>query len=401
MRKAVVIHHTLNSLGGETTVALETIESLYDLGYEVELVTVQPPDVDRIVKSYGKKIHIARTKSLLPFKLNYFGVYQRLLTLLSSIDFKDSDVVINTHGDALPYRISGNVPYLLYLHFPTFLMRSTSSYASNKYKKSFFWRAYFKPYSLISQSLAMRSMTTSSVILTNSAFSRKAIREVIADVHPYVLYPPVDIERFSHAYSRPTNDREVKVLVVSRFSPEKQIENAIKIAHLLQGTIKFQIVGSLTPANRPYFKMLQQMIETYDLSQTVSLTPNASNEELIDAMSKSMVYLHTMIGEHFGVSIVEAMSAGLVPIVPVYGGCSEIVPTEYQYHTLQEAANHIAKNMKHSHDEKRMQMHELSKQFSPDNFRKAMKQYIEQARSQAAASSMQRSSSSSSSSTAQ
>ncbi len=89
MRKAVVIHHTLNSLGGETTVAIETIESLYELGYEVELVTVQPTDFDRIAKSYGKKIRISRAKSLLPFKLNYFGVYQRLLTLLSSINFKN------------------------------------------------------------------------------------------------------------------------------------------------------------------------------------------------------------------------------------------------------------------------------------------------------------------------
>jgi glycosyltransferase involved in cell wall biosynthesis len=381
-RKAVVIHHTLNSLGGETTVAIETIESLYELGYEVELVTVQPPDLDRITKSYGKKIHIARIRSLLPFKLNYFGVYQRLLTMLSSIDFKDSDVVINTHGDVLPYRISGNVPYLLYLHFPTFLMNSTGNYASNKYRKSLFWRAYFKPYSIITRSLAMRATKRSSLILTNSRFSRKAIREAFPDVHPYILHPPVDTERFSRAYGRPINAREVKVLVVSRFSPEKRIENAIKIAHLLGGKIKFQIVGSLAPANRPYFKRLQQMIEMYGLSQTVNLTPNASNEELIDSMSKSIVYLHTMIGEHFGVSIVEAMAAGLLPIVPAYGGCSEIVPTDHQYHTLEEAADHIAKNTKYANDEKRMKMHEISMHFSPKNFRKAMRIYIEQARSQ-------------------
>jgi glycosyltransferase involved in cell wall biosynthesis len=96
-----------------------------------------------------------------------------------------------------------------------------------------------------------------------------------------------------------------------------------------------------------------------------------------------MIYFHTMIGEHFGVSIVEAMAAGLVPIVPAYGGCSEIVPSEYQYHTLQEAADYIAKNAKIADDEKRLQMRDIAKQFSPDNFRKAMKQYIEQARSQA------------------
>jgi glycosyltransferase involved in cell wall biosynthesis len=381
-RKAVVVHHTLNSLGGETTVAIETIESLYELGYEVELVTVQPPDLDSISKSYGKKIHAARIKSLLPFKLNYFGVYQRLLTMLSSIDFKDSDVVINTHGDALPYRISGNVPYLLYLHFPTFLMNSTGGYGSNKYRKSFFWRAYFKPYSMMTHSLAMRATTRSNLILTNSKFSREAIREAFVDVHPYVLYPPVDTERFSLAYSQPINAREVKVLVISRFSPEKLIENAIKIAHILGGKIKFQIIGSLAPANRPYFKRLQQMIETYGLSQTVTLTPNASNKELVDSMSKSMIYLHTMIGEHFGVSIVEAMSAGLLPVVPAYGGCSEIVPTDHQYHTLEEAADYIAKNAKCADDEKRVQMHEISRQFSPNNFRKAMRVYIERARSQ-------------------
>ena len=381
-RKAVVVHHTLNSLGGETTVAIETIESLYELGYDVELVTVQPPDLDSIGKSYGKKIHVTRIKSLLPFKLNYFGVYQRLLTMLSSIDFKDSDVVINTHGDALPYRNLGKVPYLLYLYFPTFLMNSAGGYGSNKYRKSFFWRAYFKPYSIITRSLAMRATTRSNLILTISKFSREAIREAFPDVQPYILYPPVDIERFSSAYSHTIDSREAKVLVVSRFSPEKRIENAITIAHLLGGKIKFQIIGSLAPANRAYFRKLQQMIEMYGLSQTVSLTPNASNQELIDSMSNSTVYLHTMIGEHFGVSIVEAMAAGLVPIVPTYGGCSEIVPVDYQYDTLEEAADHIAKNTKNADDEKRVKMHEISSQYSPNNFRTAMRKYIEQARSQ-------------------
>jgi glycosyltransferase involved in cell wall biosynthesis len=381
-QKAVVIHHTLNSLGGETTVAIETIESLYELGYEVDLVTVQPPNLDILTKSYGKKIHIARTKSLLPFKLNYFGVYQRLLTLLSSTDFRDSDVIINTHGDALPYRISGDVPYLLYLHFPTFLMNSAGGYGSNKYRKSFFWRTYFKPYSIITRSLATRTAKRSNLILTNSAFSREAIREAIPGVQPHVLYPPVDTERFFSAYSQPINTREAKVLVVSRFSPEKRIENAIKIAHLLGGKIKFQIVGSLMPTNKSYFRELKQMIEMYGLTESVNLTPNANNEELIDSMSSSMVYLHTMIGEHFGVSIVEAMAAGLLPIVPSYGGCSEITPRDQQYHTLEKAADLIAKNIKYANDDKKMKMREMSLQFSPSSFRKAMRIHIERARSQ-------------------
>ena len=36
------------------------------------------------------------------------------------------------------------------------------------------------------------------------------------------------------------------------------------------------------------------------------------------------------------------MTSGLVPIVPTIGGSSEFVPSEYQYHTIQQAADMIA-----------------------------------------------------------
>ncbi|MDP9498760.1 MAG: glycosyltransferase, partial [Thermoproteota archaeon] len=209
-----------------------------------------------------------------------------------------------------------------------------------------------------------------------------AIREALPGVEPYILYPPVDTERFSSAYNQPISNRESKVLVVSRFSPEKCLENAIKIAKLLEGKIKFQIVGSLTPANRSYFKGLKQMIEMSGLTEAVNLTPNVSNEQLIDSMSSSTVYLHTMVGEHFGVSIVEAMAAGLLPIVPSYGGCSEITASDQQYDTLEKAADLIAKNIQYANEEKRMKMRERALQFSPSSFRKAMRIHIEQARSQ-------------------
>jgi hypothetical protein len=50
--KAVVIHHTLNAPGGESTVAIETMESLYELGYDIELITVQKPNLEYLAKIY-------------------------------------------------------------------------------------------------------------------------------------------------------------------------------------------------------------------------------------------------------------------------------------------------------------------------------------------------------------
>ena len=374
--KAVVIHHNLNIPGGEATVAIETIQSLYELGYDIELVTVQKPDLESIAKAYGKRLVIRKIKHLFPLKIKYFGIYQRLLTIISSLSIGDSDVIINTNGNILPYRIPNDIPYILYFHFPILRIASTDYYNNNKYQKSLFWKIYFRPYQIMANALTKSALARSTIILTNSEFSRDAIRKAYPTVDPRVLYPPVDIERFSSAYR--SNSRRNKVLVISRFSPEKQIEKAIKIAQLVD-RIEFEIVGSLVPANRPYFNFLQKMIQGYALEDKIRLSPNATNEELINAMSTSTVYLHTMQGEHFGVSIVEAMAAGLVPIVPAYGGCSEIVPPEYRYSTPEEAAKCICKNIYEYDKEKREHVYDIAKQFSSSKFRERMQQYIEQA----------------------
>jgi glycosyltransferase involved in cell wall biosynthesis len=59
-------------------------------------------------------------------------------------------------------------------------------------------------------------------------------------------------------------------------------------------------------------------------------------------MHKCSVYFHPKPAEHFGISIVEAMSAGLVPVVPNTGGQTEFVPSKYQFRTLEDAAQIIS-----------------------------------------------------------
>ncbi len=80
--KAVVIHHTLNSPGGESSFAIETIHSLSKLGYDIELVTVQKPNLELISKTYGKELPVKNIRFISPFKMNYFGIYQRLLKVM-------------------------------------------------------------------------------------------------------------------------------------------------------------------------------------------------------------------------------------------------------------------------------------------------------------------------------
>jgi glycosyltransferase involved in cell wall biosynthesis len=58
----------------------------------------------------------------------------------------------------------------------------------------------------------------------------------------------------------------------------------------------------------------------------VTLETNVCLNNLLSIMREAKVYFHTMVGEHFGISIVEAMAAGLIPLVSDVGGPIEFVP---------------------------------------------------------------------------
>jgi glycosyltransferase involved in cell wall biosynthesis len=102
------------------------------------------------------------------------------------------------------------------------------------------------------------------------------------------------------------------------------------------------IVGNFSELNYKYVRFLEKMILDYGLENYVKLVFGASFDRFLDLMKRSKVYFHSLAGEPFGIAIVEAMASGLVPIVPTIGGSSEFVPSEYQYHTIQQAADMIA-----------------------------------------------------------
>jgi glycosyltransferase involved in cell wall biosynthesis len=85
-------------------------------------------------------------------------------------------------------------------------------------------------------------------------------------------------------------------------------------------------------------------------------------------MEKSKVYFHPRAGEHFGMSIVEAMSAGLVPIVPDIGGQTEFVPSKYQYKTLEQAVQITSSAFNVSNSERIFISNSVNK-FSTSNYK--------------------------------
>lgn len=370
-----VLHHSLNRPGGETTVALQIIDSLYHIGYNIRLISVEKLDYEGVARAYGKHVPARNSRYLIPFELGCFGLYQRFLTCISCLALRGVDLVINTNGIVLPLRIPKNVPSIIYVHFPSALLHVPSYLHHDKYQKSLFWKMYFKPYRILANILTRRALSKSDMVIVNSYFTKEAITRIYPNIDPHVLYPCVELERFSAAYNSRT--RNPQVIVISRFSPEKQIEGAMEVAKIMEN-VKFEVVGSLNSTNHRYFKSLNEMIERYGLQHRVRLRPNVSFNELLDAMSVSKVYLHTTFGEHFGVSIIEAMAAGLIPVVPAVGGCTEIVPPEYQYNGIEDAADCIRKFIQEYDDEKRIEVYKIAQKFSLSLFKERLQMLIQE-----------------------
>lgn len=331
------MHHSLNIAGGGERLCLKTIEALKEAGHEVVLATIEPTYWKRLERILGKVVKPDQEISLLPFKLESFGIYMRLLTSFSALKLKrECDLIINTHGDVLPVRTD-----IIYMHYPMFALLKDES-VSTKYSESIFWRAYFAPYEVIQRIIAKKFL--GGLILTNSNFSRKAIKKY-AGKDSIVVYPPVDIEPFIPVSK---NERKENLVVsCGRYSTEKRYEFVLKVAEILREKARFIIIGTISGrVSRSYYKKLNKIKREKKLDN-VEILQNVPFKNLLQIYGRAKIYLHAMKYEHFGISVVEAMAAGMVPVVHRSGGTWEDILEEKQgvhgfsYLTANEAAEII------------------------------------------------------------
>ena len=421
---AKVIHDDLNAGGGSERLAITIIELLNEIGFEVDVQTCKVPDIEKLENNFGQlNIKIRKTK-----KLNLLSLLQSKEHTEYGSDDCDYDLIINTHGDLLPYisRDSNQVLYfngavnnnpqirkktkiITYCHYPL-----VPYYVKNGVYRRFlnkfigarsFGSSNPSIEELLSNARALYDLTlNSTVILTNSEYSKCSIKHLYNKTEPIVLNPPVDINRFRKLLVSSKSGREDIILVVSRFSPDKQIENAIEVAKVLHDRkVEFTmiIVGNVSRNDMDYLQFLRSTINDNDLSAYVKLEVGASFKRLLYLMGKSKVYLHPLAGEPFGISVAEAMAAGLIPVVPHVGGNSEFVPERYHYSKLEQASeiirnalsscfsdtyNNTNKNKMTtttsyianiSEQELRLKISNLVLKFSTDNFKFNLKKIID------------------------
>ncbi len=133
--------------------------------------------------------------------------------------------------------------------------------------------------------------------------------------------------------------KENIILTVGRFTramnEKKQLFQIKAFKKLIDSGIKgwkFILIGSHLPKDGNFIDELKKEIGTYP----IEILPNVSQETLIQYYQKAKIYWHAAgfgedlsiypeRAEHFGMTTVEAMSTGAVPVVFNGGGQKEII----------------------------------------------------------------------------
>ncbi|AFZ70685.1 glycosyltransferase [Caldisphaera lagunensis DSM 15908] len=364
--KIAIIHALFDEIGGGEKLALSAIDALVNGGYDVKVYTGTKVDQEKIknILGYSLKnddiIHIKSKLSIFlanitgnkAVRLRRLMIYRKLFNKEFLNKLRDNyDLIIDTQSN-LPTPTD-----ITYIHFPATIGTTN--------KRNFIEKLYDDIVSLASKGL---TKTRPGRTLTNSKWTANKIYKefgIIADI----LYPPVDLDYFSKVSYGSHNNK--KIITISRFSPEKGLDKIVDIAKQLK-EFDFYIVGATTPVlSDKVINTIKNKIKNENV-KNVFLMPDLPRNELLKIMEESKIYLHPPFAEHFGISIVEAMASGLVPVVyKDGGGWYDIVSNidkNLGYKEINEAANSI-KYAYEKYDSLKQLSINISKKFSREEFK--------------------------------
>ncbi len=217
----------------------------------------------------------------------------------------------------------------------------------------------------------------------NSKFTKQVI-EKTWNLQGKVIYPPVEVEDFKSL------KKQNLILSVGRFvsfnrikKQEFMIDMFKKMAKDLKGW-SLHLAGGVE-GDKKYLDELKKASKGFD----IFFYPNVSFEKLKDLYGKASIYWHAMgygekdpkRKEHFGITTVEAMSAGCVPVVINSGGQPEIVENKksgYLWNDIVELKKLTLQLINDSDLLKKLSQNAIlrSKIFSKDRFCREIKEVI-------------------------
>jgi glycosyltransferase involved in cell wall biosynthesis len=319
-QRSIVIHPLLENVGGSETVCMAVLKALRKRNDDICLLTSGVHK--RLLDVYWNDIfRFVRLRKLRAHQPRPFDTYWRYLMMWKEITryARDSDYVFLTQ-ELLPglsrFKRASKV---LYVHFPKFHGIEDSG-------RGLMARGFLLPISRIVEN----QLNDIDMIICNSYFTKAAVIDLwgrygIPD--PTVLYPPTLREFDSSAG---WEKRSSRALSIGRLVPFKRHEIMKQLALKLPD-VDFVSAGSHVAIYDRYLRKLMAESPT-----NYRIWMGISAEDLCRQLETSKVYVHLAKEEHFGIAIVEAMSAGCVTFAHDSGGPREYLPEQLRWRDLRD-----------------------------------------------------------------
>jgi len=372
--KVAILHMLFSELGGNEVLAINLGRALNDLGFSVDIYTFElNPNVRRILGEIPGNLRILNEPTYLRIlkslsagrliRLRRLLLYRYLTEGLNEI-LSNYDLIIDTQSNT-PYNAD-----ISYIHFPAII--DYTLWGSKNFKRSLRFTYNY----LISR---LCKLGKTELILTNSSWTAKWILRAYGNIAPIsILYPPVDVEYFSRVIDKYL--RENLIITVSRFTPEKNLDLIVDLAKKIPN-YEFVIVGSTSKYSKYLIRNILMKAKKLGI-KNLRIYTDLPRDKLKELLGKAKYYLHPQFPEHFGISVVEAMSAGCIPIVYRDGGVWYDVVSKIAdflgYNTIDE----VEKIIKYLDSNENMYMElreksiKLSSFFSYNNFKDKLLRYV-------------------------
>lgn len=202
--------------------------------------------------------------------------------------------------------------------------------------------------------------------LSNSYFTKNMIKELY-DLDSSVLYPPV---RLSPIFNKDVTKKRNFGLVIAKPEVPSGITFLPKIVENMPKNIKLTIIGKADLTGFYIIRMLKR--EGYN----IEYLGYVSEEKKWRLLTKYSHYLHLSLYEPFGITVVEAMAAGCIPIASRSGGIPEYLPQEFLYSNVDEAKEKIVSKIGMGDINVIKKLRNIAYKFREENFRSNFINYI-------------------------
>lgn len=171
-------------------------------------------------------------------------------------------------------------------------------------------------------------------IMVNSSFTKNELGLVLPSLKTELLYPPCcvfnnddlwincDGDKVSiNDCNDDDYDQTIQIVSLSQFRPMKRHIDQIKIVSKLKYKgikISLKMIGGISDDQKKYINHLKEVAKTHQVQ--LDIIGNATQNDINRIFAKSHIGLHTMHNEHFGIAVVDMISAGLLVMAHRSGG---------------------------------------------------------------------------------